>query len=65
MVIVLINFLFWLQDPSQIEMADKFREEGKIYVVLAIVLLILTGLFIYLIRIGKRVSDMEKNNKNK
>ncbi len=61
-MIALLNVLFWLQESSQIEMADKFREEGKIYVVLAIVLLILTGLFIYLIRISKRVSNLEKSD---
>ena len=64
-MIALIYVIFWLQDSSQVEMADKFREEGKIYVVLAIVLLILTGLFIYLIRIGKKVSDLEKSNNKK
>ena len=37
----------------QIPMADTFRSEGKIYVVLAVVLIILGGLFYYLLRIDR------------
>ncbi|TBH75689.1 CcmD family protein [Aquirufa nivalisilvae] len=48
---------------SEIEMADKFRADGKIYVVIAVVLVILTGLFIYLISLDKKVSALEKELK--
>ncbi len=44
-----------------IEMADKMRSEGKIYVVVAVIAIILTGLFIYLFSIDRKISRLEKN----
>lgn len=41
------------------EMADGFRGEGKIYVVVAVMLLLLIGLFVYLFRIERRVKKLE------
>lgn len=52
------------QNVADVEMADSFRSEGKIYVVLAVVLIILMGLFLYLIRIDKKLAMLEKD-KNK
>ncbi len=49
----------------QIPMADTFRSEGKIYVVLAIVLIILFGLFGYLLRFDKKIKKLEEEIKNK
>ena len=43
------------------EMADAMRENGRIYVVVAVVLTILAGLIIYLVRIDRKVSRLEKN----
>jgi hypothetical protein len=40
--------------------ATGLRAEGKIYVVLAVSLTILIGLFIYLIRIDRKISKLEK-----
>ena len=37
------------RSQSQIEMADDFRGEGKIYVVIMVVLLLLGGIFFHLI----------------
>ena len=47
----------------QVEMAHNFRSEGKIYVVIFIVLLILTGIFFYLFTIEKKLNKIEKKNK--
>jgi hypothetical protein len=49
---------------QEIEMADKFREDGKIYVVLAVVLTILSGIIIYLVVLDKKISLLEKQVKN-
>ncbi|HEV7333056.1 MAG TPA: CcmD family protein [Flavisolibacter sp.] len=57
---VLFSLLVQAQDSS-IEMADAMRENGKIYVVVAVVLAILIGLFLYLIRLDKKISNIEKN----
>lgn len=42
---------------------DLMRSNGKIYVVMAVVLTILSGLFIYVWRLDKKVSNLEKENK--
>jgi hypothetical protein len=44
------------------EMADAMRSNGKIYVVIAVVLTILFGLILYVIRLDKKISRLEKEN---
>jgi protein-S-isoprenylcysteine O-methyltransferase Ste14 len=44
------------------EMADGLRSNGKIYVVVAVIVLILAGLFIYLISLDRKISRIEKEN---
>ena len=39
---------------------DTMRQDGKIYVVVAVILLIFSGMVIYLIRIDQKVSKLEK-----
>ena len=48
------------RSQSQIEMADDFRGEGKIYVVIMVVLLLLGGIFFTLFRFDRRLSHLEK-----
>ena len=43
------------------EMADTMRSNGKIYVVVAICLIILVGLFIYVMMLDRKISRIEKN----
>lgn len=43
-----------------IEMADKMRTEGKIYVVVAILVTILAGFVVYITRIDSKVTKIEK-----
>lgn len=47
------------QEP---EMADEMRAQGKIYVVVAIVLVVLLGLIIYLFTVDRKVSRLEKSS---
>ena len=49
----------------EVPMADSFRSEGKIYVVLAIALIILIGLFLYLLRMDKKIKKLEEELKKK
>lgn len=51
----------WAQ-PSQTPMAELMRSDGRIYVVIAVLLTILAGLIFYLIRLDKRISRLEKEN---
>ncbi len=48
---------------SDIPMADTFRAEGKIYVVVAVMLVIFSGLISYLIYVDRKVSKLEKDVK--
>lgn len=42
------------------EMADAMRANGKIYVVVAVCLIILAGLFLFMLRIDKKITRLEK-----
>ena len=44
---------------QEVEMADSFRAEGKIYIVLGVILILLVGLFLYLMRIERKVKKLE------
>ncbi len=63
---VLLVFLFFtLISPSifaqgDVEMADAMRSNGKIYVVLTVLSIILTGIFVYLILLDRKVRRIEK-----
>jgi hypothetical protein len=41
------------------EMADRMRADGKIYVVVAIILVILTGFVLYLVFLDRKVRKLE------
>jgi CcmD family protein len=58
----LVSF-FASAQANYIEMADQFRADGKIYVVIAVVSVVLIGLFAYLFRLERKVSELEKRNK--
>jgi len=45
---------------TKVEMADAFRSEGKIYVVVGVALILLLGVFVMLFRLEKKVSKLEK-----
>lgn len=46
---------------QSVEMADKFRGEGKIYVVVTIALILLITIFFYLFRLDRKLTKMEEN----
>lgn len=45
---------------QQVEMADTMRSEGKIYVVVAMILIVLGGLIVYLLLMDRKLSRLEK-----
>lgn len=45
---------------SDVEMAGALRRDGKIYVVVAVILTVLGGLLFYLIRLDRKVSKLEQ-----
>lgn len=57
---MLFSSISFAQDAKP-EMADMMRSNGKIYVVVAVCLTILIGLFIYVFLIDRKISRLEKN----
>lgn len=45
---------------QEVEMADRMRADGKIYVVVAILLVILIGLIAYLLLIDRKATRLER-----
>ena len=77
-IVFLLNFLLGLAfssaaqiNPQEsdytntgVEMADAFRADGKIYVVVAIVLIIFAGLIAYTVSIDRKLKKLEKEFEN-
>lgn len=59
-MLVLSSISALAQQTETVEMADAFRADGKIYVVIAVVAIILIGLLVYLISLDKKIGKMEK-----
>jgi hypothetical protein len=55
-----LNLLAQQAGSDGIEMADRLREDGKIWVVVGVIALIFAGIIIYLVRIDSKVSKLEK-----
>ncbi len=50
-------------NAQEVEMADTMRSEGKIYVVILVAAMALTIVSIYMFRIDRKVSKLEKERK--
>lgn len=60
----LFSALSALAQPSAtVEMADTFRSNGKIYVVVAVMLTIFAGIILYLVRLDRKVSRLEQETR--
>lgn len=46
---------------SSVEMADTMRSNGKIYVLVGVIVLIFAGITVYLISTDRKISKLEKN----
>lgn len=46
---------------KEVQMGDMMRSNGRIYVVVAVVLTILIGLVLYMMRLDKKISKLEKD----
>ena len=61
LIVLLLNFFtVFAQDPQSVDMADTLRSSGKIYVVIATIVIIFIGLAIYLFAIDRRLRKIEK-----
>lgn len=59
LLLLFYNFLF-----AQNENPDFFRSTGKIYVVVAVLLIIFFGIILFLINLDRKISRLEKSQKN-
>lgn len=60
MALIALLFAPILLNAQPIEMADTMRSEGKIYVVVAILLVIFVGLIGYLVFLDRKITRIEK-----
>jgi uncharacterized membrane protein len=67
-IIFLFTFLLMqlclLAQTSNVQMADTLRSNGKIYVVVAVIITIFAGITLYLIRLDRKLTKFEKNHYN-
>jgi hypothetical protein len=49
---------------NDVQMADTLRSNGKIYVVVAVIVTIFAGIILYLIRLDRKLTKLEKNHYN-
>ncbi len=58
-----ISLPVWAEE--KLEMAFSLRQSGKIYVVVGVVVLIFVGIVIYLIKLDRKVSEIESQENSK
>jgi hypothetical protein len=58
--LLLVTVTYGQDDGNKVDMADAMRSNGRIYVVVAVVVLILIGLILYLVRLDRKITKLEK-----
>jgi len=62
LVLVFVNLpAILFAQAKQTQFGELMRSNGRIYVVVAVMLTILAGLIIYLVRVDKKISRLERN----
>jgi CcmD family protein len=59
-LLLLVSTAFAQATAGEPEMADALRQSGKIYVVVLVLVIIVTGLLVYLVRLDGKVSRLER-----
>lgn len=62
LVALLFSTAITYAQETKPEMADMMRAEGKIYVVVLVLATIFAGIIVYLIRLDKKISKLEKES---
>lgn len=60
LICLLASAAVFAQD--EVEMADTMRSEGKIYVIVGIVLIVLAGMVTYLFILDRKITRIEKEH---
>jgi len=56
------SFVCMAQPNQEVVMADVMRSNGKIYVVVAVILTLFAGITFYLVRLDKKISNLERED---
>jgi len=59
--LLLLATISFAQEET-VDMADGMRSNGKIYVVVAVILTIFAGIIFYLIRLDRKISRLERHD---
>ena len=67
LTLLLLSQNLMAQQPvtNGIEMADRLRADGKIWVVVAVIAAVFAGIIAYLIRLDRQIGKLEKEVKEK
>ena len=57
----LLATLTMMAQDKPVEMADTMRSNGRIYVVVVVILTILVGLILYIVRVDRKITKLEKD----
>jgi uncharacterized integral membrane protein len=63
--VILVLFTLISYSQQEVEMADKFYTEGKVYVVVIVVSVLVVGMLAYLFLMDRKISRLEKEVQNK
>lgn len=58
-IFILLSQFQLLQAQADVEMADAFRREGKIYVVVGILSIVFLGIIFFLVHLERRIKNLE------
>ena len=64
LLVITVMLPFASHAQEKVEMADVMRSNGKIYVIVGIILIVLIGLFVYLFSVDRKVARLEKKLEN-
>jgi hypothetical protein len=63
--VIFSSFNALCQGNPDVEMADLLRRDGKIYTVVFVLVVILTGMIIFLVRVDRKLFRLEKQFQKK
>ncbi len=63
-IFLLVSFFANAQATSEPQMADGFRQDGKIYVVITVIAMIFLAIILFLIYLERKIKKIEKQLKN-
>jgi|JI10StandDraft_1071094.scaffolds.fasta_scaffold362039_2 uncharacterized membrane protein YkvI len=66
LVLMLLNLVGKAQDlnPNKVEMADLLHQNGKIYLVVLVLVTIFAGIIFLLVRIERKLNKLENKKSN-